>query len=107
MSFPETENSKTVLCLMYNLYVIAYRLAVLWFHTRLYLRMDPKGGTLPHRAQQKGLEVEENFILALAISRRLMRNDRSEIAVSATVLYEHDATVSVRLIRIGTDRHLE
>lgn len=69
--------------------------------------MDPEGGALPHRAEQEGLEVKEDLILALAIPRRLMRDDGREIAIPAAVLYEHDAAVSVWLIRIGTDRHLE
>lgn len=87
--------------------VIAYRLTVLRFHACLYLRVDPKGGAFPHRTQQEGLEVEEDLVLALAVPRRLVRDDGREIAIPAAILYEHDATGSVGLIRIGTDRHLQ
>lgn len=86
---------------------LPYRLAVLRLHTGLDLRVDPEGGALPHRAQQEGLEVEEDLVLALAVPRRLMRNDGREIAVPAAVLHEHHAAWSVRLVRVGTDRHLQ
>jgi len=87
--------------------LITYRLTVLRLHARLYLRVDPEGGALPHRAQQEGLEIEEDLVLALAIPRRLVRYDGREIAIPAAILHEHDAARSVRLIRIRTDRHLQ
>ena len=87
--------------------IIAYRLTILRLHARFYLRVDPKGGALPHRAEQEGLEVEKDFVLALAIPRRLMRDDGCEITISTTILYEHDATRGVGLIRVRTDRHLQ
>lgn len=87
--------------------VIAYRLTVLRLHACLYLRVDPKGGPLPHRAQQEGLEVEEDLVLALAIPRRLMRNDGRKIAIPAAILHEDDATGGVGLIWVGADRHLQ
>lgn len=87
--------------------IIAYRLTILRLHARLYLRVDPKGGTLPHRTQEEGFEVEEDLVLALAIPRRLVWNDGREIAIPAAIFHEHDATGSMGLIRVGTDRHLQ
>lgn len=84
-----------------------YRLTVLRLHACLNLRVNPESGTLPHRAQQESLEVEEDLVFALAIPRRLMRDDGREIAVPAAVLHEHNAAGSVRLVWIRTDRHLQ
>lgn len=87
--------------------IIAYRLTVLRLHARLYLRMNPQSRALPHRAQQEGLKVEEDLVLALAVPRRLVRDDGCEIAIPAAILHEHDATGGVGLIGVGTDRHLQ
>lgn len=87
--------------------VIVYRLTVLRFHACLYLWVDPKGGAFSHRAQQEGFEVEEDLVFALAVPRRLVRDDGREIAIPAAILYEHDATGSVRLIWVRTNRHLQ
>lgn len=86
---------------------VSYRLTVLWFHARLDLRMDPEGGAFPHRAQQKSFEVEEDFVFAIAIPRGLMRNDRREVTIPATVFDEHNAARSMGLIRIRANSYLE
>lgn len=51
-----------------------YRLAVLRFHASLDLRVDPQRGTFSHGTEEKGFEIEENFVLSLSITGWLMRN---------------------------------
>lgn len=84
-----------------------YRLTVVRFHASLDLRVDPQCRSLSHRAQEKGLEVEENFVLLFPIAGWLVRNYRGEVAVSAAVLDENYASECVGLIGIRAHRHFQ
>lgn len=57
-------------------------LAVHCVHAGLDLGVDPEGGALLHRAEEEGLEVEEDLVVAVAVSSRLVRDDRGEVPVA-------------------------
>lgn len=59
-------------------------MAVQSVHACLDLGMDPEGGSLPHRTQEEGLEVQEHFIVTLPVPGWLMRNNGTEVRVATT-----------------------
>lgn len=59
-------------------------LAVDGFHTGLDLGVYPERGTFLHRAQEEGLEVQEDFVRSLAVPGRLVGDYGGEVSVAAT-----------------------